>query len=69
MPLYLFASQVPELKHLPSLKREEVVEAAVFSPLITVRGLVTFVAIVLPVTGVAFALSLGVKLGASLLKV
>jgi hypothetical protein len=28
MPLYLFPSQRPELKHLPGLEWEEIVEAA-----------------------------------------
>jgi hypothetical protein len=58
MPLYLFPSQMPALKHLPSLEREEIVEAAVFSLPITVRGLLTFAGIVLPLTAVAFHLSL-----------
>jgi hypothetical protein len=58
MSLHLFASQVPELKHLPSREREEVVEAAVFAPPITLRGLLTFAGIVLPLTAVAFGLSL-----------
>lgn len=57
MPLYLFSSQTPELKHLPSEEREEIVEAAVFSLPITVRGLLTFAGIVLPMTAVAFTLS------------
>jgi hypothetical protein len=58
MPLYLFSSQKPELKRLPSLEREEVVEAAVFSLPITLRGLLTFAGIVLPMTPVALGLPL-----------
>jgi hypothetical protein len=58
MPLYLFSSQMPELKHLPSLEREEIVEAAVFSLPITLRGLLTFSGVILPMTAFAFALSL-----------
>ena len=57
MPLYLFSSQMPELKHLPSLEREEIVEAAVFGLPITLRGLLTFAGVVMPMTAVAFALS------------
>jgi len=58
MPLYLFSSQIPELKHLPSLEREEVVEAAVFTLPITLRGLLTFAGVVLPSTAVALGLTL-----------
>ena len=58
MPLYLFSSQMPERKHWPSLEREQIVEAAVFSLPIPVRGLRTFAGIVLPLTAVGFALSL-----------
>lgn len=58
MPLYFFSSQIPELKHLPSEEREEIVEAAVFRMPITVRSLLIFAGIVLPMTAVAFALSL-----------
>jgi hypothetical protein len=58
MPLYLFSSQIPELKHLPSQEREEIVEAAVFSLPITLRGVLTFAGIVMPMTALAFGLSL-----------
>jgi len=58
MTFYLLPSQIPELKHLPSQEREEIVEAAVFSLPITLRGLFTFSGIVLPLTAVAFALYL-----------
>jgi hypothetical protein len=58
MPLYLFSSQLPELKHPPGLERESIVEAAVFGLLITLRGLLTFAGAVLPMTCVAFGLSL-----------
>jgi hypothetical protein len=58
MPFYMFSSQMSELKHLPGLEREEIVEAAVFSLPITRRGLLTFAIIVLPVTAGAFGLSL-----------
>jgi hypothetical protein len=58
MPLYLFSSQMPEVKHLSSDERDEIVEAAVFSVPITVRGLLTFAGAVMPLTAVAFALSL-----------
>jgi hypothetical protein len=57
MPLYLFSSQMPELKHVPSLEREEIVEVAVFSLPITLRNLLTFAGIVLPLVGMASALS------------
>ena len=39
MPLYLFSCQMPELKHLSSDEREEIVEAAVFSVPITLQRL------------------------------
>lgn len=58
MPLYLFSSQIQELKHLPSQEREEVVEAAVFSLPITLKGLLTFSGVIMPITAVALALSL-----------
>jgi hypothetical protein len=58
MPLYLFSSQMPELKHLPSQEREEIVEAAVFGLPITLRGLLTFAGVGLPMTAAALALSL-----------
>jgi hypothetical protein len=58
MPFYLFSAQMPELKHLTSLEREEIVDGAVFSLPITLRGLLTFSGVVLPVTAVAFGLSL-----------
>jgi hypothetical protein len=58
LPLYLFSSQMPELEHLPSPEREEIVEAAVFSLPITLRGLLTFAAVIMPMTAVAFAISL-----------
>ena len=58
MPWYLFPSQIPELKHLGSLEREEIVEKAVFSLPISVRGLLTFFGVVLPLTALAFGLSL-----------
>jgi hypothetical protein len=58
MPLYLFSSQMPELKPLSSLEREEIVEAAVFGLPVTLRGLLTVDGVVLPMTGVAFGLSL-----------
>ncbi len=58
MPLYLFSCQMPELKHLPGLEREEIVEAAVFSLPITTRSLLTCAGIALPTAGLAFGLSL-----------
>jgi hypothetical protein len=58
MPLCLFSSQMPELKHLPRPEREEVVEAAVFSLPITLRNLLTFAGAVMPPTAVAFCVSL-----------
>jgi hypothetical protein len=60
MSLYLFSSEIAELTHLPSLAREEIVEAAVFSLPITGRGLLTFAGVVLPMTAVALALVPGV---------
>jgi hypothetical protein len=59
MPLSLFSSQMPDLKRLPCEEREKVVEAAVFSLPITLRGLLTFACAVMPMTAVAVALSLG----------
>ena len=58
MPLYLLSSQMPELKPLPNLEREEIVQAAVFSLPVTLRGLLTFAGVVFPMTGVALWLSL-----------
>jgi hypothetical protein len=58
MPFYLFSSQMPELQHLPSAEREEIVEAAIFSVPITLRGLLTFSGVVLPLTAIILALSL-----------
>ncbi len=49
---------MPELKHLPAPDREEIVEAAVFSLPITLRGLLTFAGVVMPMTAVAVAFSL-----------
>jgi hypothetical protein len=49
---------MPELKHLPAPERGEIVEAAVFSVPITVRGVLTFAGILLPLTAVALGLSL-----------
>jgi hypothetical protein len=58
MSLYLLSSQMPELRPLPGLEWEEIVEAAVFSLPVTLRGLLRFAGVVLPMTGVAFGLSL-----------
>ncbi len=58
MSLYLFSSQMPELKHLPCQEREEIVEEAVENLPSTLRNLLTFLGVVVPVTGVAFRLSL-----------
>ena len=49
---------MPERKHLPSPEWEEIVEAALFSLPITLRGLLTFAGVVMPMTAVAFGLSL-----------
>jgi hypothetical protein len=61
MPLYVLPSQIPELKHLPSLEREDLVDAALFSVPLTPRSLLAFCGVILPFTavGVALAFALG----------
>jgi hypothetical protein len=58
MPICLFFSRMPELKNLPGAEREEIVGAAVFSLPITLRGLLIVAEVVMPLTAVAFGLSL-----------
>ena len=52
-----YSSHIPELKHLASPEREEVVEPAVFSLPTALRCLLTLSGVVLPTAGVALALS------------
>ena len=58
MPLYLFSSQIPEPKHLPSLGWGEIIEGAVFSLPINVRGFLTFAGIAHPLAVLDFRLFL-----------
>lgn len=57
MPVYLFSSQIPELKHLPIDKREALVDTAIFGLPVSVRNLLTVAGVVLPMTIAALALA------------
>jgi hypothetical protein len=57
-PFYWTAGQVPELRDVPQDRREEIVEAALFSVPITPRNLAVVSGVLLPGTAAAFGLSL-----------
>ncbi len=52
MALYLRSSQLPEVKHLPKERQDEIVEIALYSIPITSWNLISFLLVIFPIAGV-----------------
>ena len=58
MRIFWLPSQLPELKNIPNEMRDEIVEVALYSIPITLRGLLSFAGVIFPIVAIFLALAI-----------